>query len=148
LSDLTPRQAIVLAALGAERRARFAPVQVQKLFFLIDENVAAGIGGRQFAFVPYDYGPFDQDVYHELERLARAGMVQIDAAGPAAGRRQYTVTPEGQQVGEQLLARLPQPIVEYIKNTSRWVRSLSFAELVGAIYRAYPRMRENSVFVG
>ena len=46
---LTKRQQIVLAALACEPDAEFAPVQVQKLFFLIDENVSAHIGGKQFA---------------------------------------------------------------------------------------------------
>jgi hypothetical protein len=46
-------------------------VQVQKLFFLLDENIAADLGGRQFSFEPYDYGPFDRAVYSELELLAR-----------------------------------------------------------------------------
>jgi uncharacterized protein len=147
MSGITPRQEIVLAALATESGARFAPVQVQKLFFLIDENAAASIGGRQFEFAPYDYGPFDKAVYHELEYLARLGMVQIMSSGGSAGRRYYSLTPTGQQIGERRLDRMPAPTVDYVRNASRWVRSLSFAQLVGSIYRLYPRMRENSVFV-
>jgi len=35
---------------------------------------------------------------------------------------------------------------DYIGRVSQFVRSLPFAELVSAIYTAYPEMRQNSVF--
>ena len=50
---LTHRQELVLAALASRPGTGFAPVQVQKLFFLIDENIAESIGGKQFAFEPF-----------------------------------------------------------------------------------------------
>ena len=144
--DLTQRQKVVLAALAAERGASFAPVQAQKLFFLIDENIPDELGGRQFDFEPYDYGPFDKAVYQELEALERLGLAQIVHYGPSAGARRYFLTPLGQQIGEEVLASLSGAACDYIIQLSSWVRNLSFAELVGAIYRAYPHMRENSVF--
>ena len=69
-ANLTHRRRVVLAALACKDRAAFAPVQVQKLFFLLDENVADELGGRQFDFQPYYYGPFDREVYAELQTLA------------------------------------------------------------------------------
>jgi uncharacterized protein len=146
IMDVSPRQEVVLAALAADNGA-FAPVQVQKLFFLLDENIADRLGGKQFGFEAYDYGPFDKNVYRELERLASMGLVQIISTGFSHGGRVYSVTPSGQQVGEQMLGRLDTKVADYIKSVSHWVRSLSFAELVGSIYKAYPRMKENSVFV-
>ena len=88
--ELTPRQRIMLGALATARGGKFAPVQIQKLFFLIDENLADRIGGPYFAFEPYDYGPFDKSVYRELEALAIAGLVAIDQSGDTAGRRRYS----------------------------------------------------------
>lgn len=142
----TRRQNLVLAALAAAPGASYAPVQVQKLFFLLDENIAASVGGRQFAFVPYDFGPFDAAVYHELEALQRAGFVNIARVGPSAGERRYSLTPAGQTAGDAALARLSDGVRSYIAKVSAWVRKLSFGELVGAIYKAYPAMRANSVF--
>ena len=141
------RQEFVLAALAAESGATFAPVQVQKLFFLFDQNIAEELGGKQFAFEPYDYGPFDKAVYRELEDLARLDLVRIESA-PIRGRRAYGLTLAGQQRGDEVLERLSPVVRDYLRQVSRFVRSLSFAELVGTIYRAYPSMRENSVFVG
>lgn len=144
--DLTHRQSIVLAALAAESGAEFAPVQVQKLFFLIDENVGSLLGGKQFAFEPYDYGPFDKEVYSELDTLARAGLVRVIDIGSSNGRRRYTLTPPGQAAGERALQQIAPSVRDYFSDVSRWVRSMGFAELVGAIYNAYPNMRVNSVF--
>jgi hypothetical protein len=143
---LSRRQELILAALAAESGAAFAPVQVQKLFFLVDENIANEIGGRAFAFAPYDYGPFDRAVYQELGTLCRMGFVNIEDVGPSAGRRRYSLTPHGQAAGEQALNSLSAIARDYIAKVSAWVRSMSFAQLVGAIYRSYPEMRVNSVF--
>jgi hypothetical protein len=144
--QLTPRQQVVLAALAAHSGAEFAPVQVQKLFFLMDENIAGALGGKQFAFEPYDFGPFDKTVYQELDALARVGLVRIEAYGPSKGQRRYALTPAGQEMGTAALQKFGDEVRKYISDTSSWIRGLSFAQLVGSIYKAYPRMREKSVF--
>jgi hypothetical protein len=145
MNDLTHRQKIMLAALAAESGSVFAPVQVQKLFFLLDANVAADLGGRQFSFEPYDYGPYDRTVYSELEALARQGLVSIEAAYGAA-RRKYSLTAAGYEMGQRTLRQLNPRARDYFQRVSSWVRSLGFAELVGAIYQQYPDMKVNSVF--
>ena len=70
-------QDIILAAMATEPDISFAPVQVQKLFFLIDQDVAGPVGGPFFNFEPYDYGPYDKDVYRQLEMLEVEGLVYI-----------------------------------------------------------------------
>jgi hypothetical protein len=145
-AQLTPRQNVVLAALATHSGAEFAPVQVQKLFFLIDENISGALGGKQFAFEPYDFGPFDSDVYQELNALERNGLVRIEWYGPSKGQRRYALTPAGQEAGTSVLKKFGPEVQKYIADTSAWVRSLSFPQLVGSIYKAYPHMREKSVF--
>jgi hypothetical protein len=143
---LTRRQEIVLAALSTDSSASFAPVQVQKLFFLIDENIDRHLGGKLFRFQPYNYGPFDADVYRELETLSGRGLVSI-TQGPG-GRRHYRLTPSGFAAGQNHHRRLAPDVRTYLEQASAWVRSLPFASLVGSIYRAYPHMRQNSIFAG
>ena len=64
------RKSLMVAALAAGgENASFTPVQVQKLFFLIDREASHFVDGPHFSFKPYDYGPFDREVYAELERL-------------------------------------------------------------------------------
>jgi len=146
-AELTQRQKVVLGALAARPGSKFAPVQAQKLFFLIDENIANQIGGRQFSFEAYDYGPFDKEVYHELEALKQAELVEIQNPH-LRGERRYTLTPEGQAVGQAFAETLAPNMRDYIGRISEWVRSLTFAELVGSIYKAYPEMKANSIFKG
>lgn len=145
LDNLSPRQRLVLAALAAAPEASFAPVQVQKLFFLLDKNIADDMGGRQFAFEPYDYGPFDRAVYSELELLAHQGLVAIQASA-GAERRKFSLTPAGYELGTTVAGQLSERARSYMARVSQWVRSLGFAELVGAIYKEYPDMKANSVF--
>ena len=139
------RTDFTLAVMAAESGVTYEPVQVQKMFFLLDRNVADVIGGAYFNFQPYDYGPFDKAVYQELESLARKGGVLIESSS-AWGRKRYALTPVGQQKGQKLLQKLDSSIQDYIKKVSKFVQRLSFAELVGAIYNAYPDMKVNSVF--
>jgi len=137
------RADIVLGVLAAGEGTAHTPVQVQKLFFLIDKRLGKRISGPFFAFKPYFYGPFDRQVYVELEDLAKKGLVEVCFDG---ARRTYRLTEAGQQKGRGILATLPEEIASFIENLSSTLRQMSFGELVSAIYRAYPEMRANSVF--
>ena len=80
-----------------------------------------------------------------MEDLALEGLVEIDT--DARGNwNTYRLTPEGQHRGQSLLQTLPPELQKFIQDVSAFVRKLSFAELVSAIYKAYPEMKVNSVF--
>ena len=138
---------IILAALAASKGAAHSPVQTQKLLFLLDKRLADELSGPHFNFIPHHYGPFDRTIYDLFDQLARQGMVEI-SRNPALRWRNYRLTPEGQALGEQILAQLQPQVAQYIRELSAFVRKLSFAELVSAIYAAYPEMKVNSVFQG
>jgi hypothetical protein len=136
------RSGLVLAALAARgENATFTPVQAQKLLFLIDREIPGLVGGPHFAFRPYDFGPFDRAVYDVLDMLADQGLVRQSVAR----YRLYTLSPEGYREGSQLLFSNPDS-APYICKAADWVCSLSFNQLVAAIYRAYPEMKVNSIF--
>jgi uncharacterized protein YwgA len=145
---MTPRQKLVLAALAAgESNSELSPVQAQKLFFLIDKNLAEALGGEQYDFQPYDYGPFDSAVYADLDRLSLPdeGCVEIVRSGRY---RTYRLTQRGREIGLQRLAELDAQTQSYLGRAKDWVKSLSFQALVRAIYQAYPETRANSIFRG
>lgn len=146
--EVSDRQKVMLAALACTPCEGFAPVQVQKMFFLFDENISADLGGKQFSFEPYDYGPFDKTVYLELNRLEDLGLVRIYQVNPTAGGRRYCLTPAGQVEGQKHFNRLSKKAQSFMVEVGAWVKTLTFAELVGSIYRAFPHMRERSIFVG
>jgi hypothetical protein len=138
---------VVLAALAIGKGAIHSPVQIQKLLFLLDRKFMKELGGPHFEFEPYDYGPFDRKVYDVLEQLESEGWVEIMKA-PGLRWKRYRTTLEGQRRGEDILNSLKPELVEKITTLSNIVRRLSFADLVSAIYKAYPEMKINSVFQG
>lgn len=142
---MNTRGSFVLASMSPAGTGPFSPVQVQKLFFLLDENVAEQTGGQHFNFEPYDYGPFDKDVYLELETLKEEGLVEI-LKTYSHGSRIYKLTDEGLKTGSGDFDKLSKPVQQYICAVVEFVRSLTFAQLVSTIYEAYPEMRVNSVF--
>lgn len=140
------RSDFVLAALASAGDARFQPVHAQKLFFLLDDRVGPRVGGKYFDFRPYDYGPFDREVYDELNELCSLEEVAVDRDWK--GLRTYRVTPEGAKRGRSLLSTMADDVQDSITKYAVWVTGQSFASLVSAIYAAYPAMKVNSVFNG
>jgi len=136
---------ITLAALTSANGVTFTPVQIQKLLFLIDMRLAQQTGGPHFKFEPYDYGPFDAKIYRCLESLQHQGELEIIENANLRWKK-YRLTPEGIARGQQLLSKLPEDVSEYISRLAFFVTSMSFEELVGTIYKAYPAMKVNSVF--
>jgi uncharacterized protein len=134
---------LVLACLAPAKGASHSPVQVQKLFFLIDRNISDELDGPQFNFEPYNYGPFDKNVYGTLEHLHKEGLVDIVSD---SSYKHYKLTIRGQEEGDKLFDGLSSRAQNYINNCSVFVRSLNFTQLVTSIYRQYPEMRANSVF--
>ena len=138
------RRDLILAALSfSGERAAFTPVQVQKLFFLIDRELGSRIGGPYFSFQPYDYGPFDRAVYQELDVLASLGLADIDTSHSP---KRFLLTNKGVEQGRQLLRSIDPKVRDYLARVTVWVRSRGFGELVNAIYKKYPEMKVNSIF--
>lgn len=141
---LISQEDTILVALSPAGGMPYSPVQVQKLLFLVDQNLSPFLGGPKFDFQPYHYGPFDKRVYSTLEDLARRGMVEITRG--SGNWPEYRLTPEGQARAAEVMAGLDERARSYLGRTSTFVRNLSFSELVSAIYKAYPEMRARSVF--
>lgn len=138
------RHDVILAALAAAgENASFTPVQVQKLFFLLDREAAHLIDGPHFNFVAYDYGPFDRAVYDGLDALARQNLARAQSTGRY---RVYALTEAGFLHGAAKLGELPDAARDYVASVAQWVRQLSFEQLVASIYKRYPDMKANSVF--
>jgi hypothetical protein len=137
-----------LLAIDDAGPAGLSPVQLQKVLFLLGQNLPHEVGKSYYKFVPYNYGPFDQHVYSDADSLIRDGLVQ---SVQVAGRNwaYYMVTPEGHRVaGHVRSTEVSRKVSEYITKVVKWAQSLSFAQLLSAIYKAYPQYKAKSVFVG
>lgn len=138
------RADVLLAALAAAERKYFYPVHLQKTLFLVDYKLPQ-LFHQRYAFQPYDYGPFDKDVYADADALQHAGLVAI-VQEPGEYYRTYCATAKGLEVGEHLLAAMPPQSAVLVRQIANIVTRLGFKELVTAIYKSFPEMKVNSVF--
>ncbi len=136
------RDSYVLGVLSTSDGQPWTPVQLQKVFFILDEKIPGDIEGPRFAFYPHDYGPYDPAVYETLKVLAKVGKAFI----ANYSIRTYRLTVQGQREGEQALATLPPSAQAYTRSLSEWLRALSFTDLVTAVYREFPAMAVKAVF--
>ena len=141
---MTKRE-LLLACLAAARGGTYEPVQIQKLVFLFQEKAPAAFRKRPFKFIPYNYGPFDQTIYSELAQMASEGLVRF-WPGTYGTPRSYDLTESGKKTADESLGKMDDRFRNYLIRLSKWVRSVSFATLVGAIYEEYPAMKVNSIF--
>lgn len=138
------RTNLVMAAMAAsESDAKFGPAQLQKLLFLIDTEIPVLVEGPVFNFQPYDYGPFDVNVYNSASELEILGKAAIDHS---RRYRTYSLTEQGYQEGRTILETMTPDAQDFLASASLWVRSVSFQEMVSAIYQKYPDTKVNSIF--
>lgn len=133
---------IILYVLSIAHNNILSPVQIQKLLFLIDEEISYKIdkGCKIFNFIAYDYGPFDKTVYDELQQLEQQGLVETLYS--ASGRKyQLKKTLE-----ETDFNSLSEEVKSEIKSQCDFVQNCSFKELLVNIYRKYPKMAINTAF--
>lgn len=124
-----------------------SPIQLQKTLFLIGRNLPDEVGDDYYEFVPYNYGPFDARVYSDAQYFVNSGLVQvIQVAGKAWSF--YTITPNGHNMAQHIReTEASERALSYLTKVVKWVQSLSFAQLLAAIYKAYPEYKAKSVFV-
>jgi len=140
---MVSRQNFVLAAMAAAGAgARFDPVRLQKFFFLLDRELDGECGCPHFEFQPCDYGPFDEAVHGEVERLVREGWATADDARPY---RLYSLTEEGLERGKREAASLTERDRRYVAAVSDWLFSLDIPALLSSIYDYAPDMAAQSI---
>jgi len=136
---------LLLTVAAAEGKS-MSPVQLQKALYLMSKEVGAKRLARPFyKFVPYDYGVFCADIYSDAESLDASGLVEIIYGGRY---KQYAATEDGLAEAAELRESANDDAIEYLDNVVEWVRSLSFDELVRAMYKKYPETKKRSVFRG
>ena len=136
---------LLLACLAAAKGKSYEPVHIQKLIFLFQEKAPSLFDDKPFLFKAYDYGPFDSTIYHVLDELSVEGLVMSNKN--YLGRyRTYQLSEIAHSQGEACLNKITEPFKTYLTELSEWVRSQSFASLVGAVYNEFPDMKKNSIF--
>lgn len=142
---MTPKDWTLLV-IASRKGKPLRPVQLQKSLFLLERNLSlAQLKVESFyQFEPYDYGPFCSKIYSDAETLCIEGLVHIDRL--PISYRLYSATEEGITASKEIIETLSPEIGDYLEKVVEWTSSLSFNDLVSAIYQAYPEMKENSIF--
>jgi uncharacterized protein YwgA len=139
------RKDIVLLAIESASDEGLSPLQLQKSLFIIGQSQLTGLPANFYTFRPYNYGPFCEEVYQDTDTLVEEGMVfNVPVAGQSWAK--YIVTPKGGNRSEEIRKENNIGLVDYIAETVKWVISLTFSELLRAIYARYPQYSVNSVF--
>lgn len=134
-----------LLAIAAGKGRTLTPVQLQKSLFLLSKEYPELLESGFYQFTPYNYGPFDVRIYGDAERLSGEGLVELQVV---TGRRwnEYSVTSNGADRAAALRREAPPEALAYLDRVVAWAKSLSFQQLVRAVYQKYPEYRANSVF--
>ena len=141
------RNDFVLAVFASSNNAIYSPVQIQKLFFLIEKKIPELSENNYFNFTPYNYGPFDPNIYDVISELISSEDLEM-ISDINSRIMKYNTTKKGQIRGEHILQSLDEKVADKIRILSEFVRKLSFSELVSAIYKEYPDMKKYSIFRG
>lgn len=136
----------LLQALAHQKDGRLTPVQVQKIMFLMKMEAGRKVGRKFYDFEPYNYGPFCADIYRDLESLRDQGLLEINNLGRSWSA--YSITDKGRGAARDAQQHLNDKAIDYLGKVTDWVTSLTFVELLRAIYAKYPKYKKNSVFVG
>lgn len=138
------REDWLLLVLAAAKDRGLTPVQLQKSLFLLGRGLKGHLGSGFYRFVAHNYGPFDAQIYRDASRLGDEQLLEARNEG----RRwpQYYIANKGLQRAKELHREIPREVSEYVTNTVEWTQSLSFRDLVAAIYEKYPAYRVNSIF--
>ena len=131
----------------AAGRQPLSPVQLQKALFLLGQELTPQQRGSAdfYKFRPYDYGPFASEIYRDAEALQTESLVKIELQ-PGRRLRSYEASEIGRRRAKELRSQLDDVARSYLDKVVNWVQSVPFDSLVGAIYKAYPKMAANSIF--
>jgi hypothetical protein len=135
----------LLLALSAADAGELSPVQIQKTLFLIGQIAPRLVGPDFYVFKAYDYGPFNAQIYSDLEELAQNGLVNIQHS-PYRRWPSYSLTPQGLKQAEAIRDAQPAKVTKFVDEVVDWVTSKSFPDLIRSIYLNFPEYRANSVF--
>jgi len=101
------------------------------------------VGADFHSFHPYHYGPFASSIYNDADLLVRHSLATESSSGYV---RRYAPTEAGLRMATELRETMPASAVHYLAEVVAWAQSLSFQDLIKAIYAKYPGTDSNSIF--
>lgn len=131
----------ILITVDYAKEEGLTPIQLQKTLFLIGQSLKLK---DFYNFVPYSYGPFDSQIYSDAELLSIDGCINVTYNGRSYPHYKISVT--GSERASEIKAKMEKKDTDFIEKTVEFVKSLSFKELLKAVYKSYPAYAVNSIF--
>jgi uncharacterized protein len=122
-----------------------SPVQLQKSLFLISKEIIIEREEEFYDFEPYDYGPFDSNIYKDAENLEKEGLIKIENPFERS-HRYYCITEDGSNHLNRILSFMDKKELAKASDIVSLVKSLSFPSLIKMIYNKYPEFKVKSIF--
>ena len=153
------RQLLPLALMYAQNEEQIeGRTRLQKMIFLLQKKFEEEDGGLpisdKYSFTPYDYGPFSQPLYADLDELRREDsdaekfvVERSDTFDQGKVKYQYELTPTGISFVEDELADDAkfQEILRKAEEIKEEFNHLSLSQVIERVYSEYPEYAENSV---
>lgn len=124
---------LIINVLSLVPEESFSPVQMQKLFFLLEKRL--GIGN--FDFKAHHYGPYSRYLSAVLDFHDKLEVININ------GITHYKIK-ESEIISDSNF--LDENKRKFVVEMVKFVKSLSFKQLCMAIYKEFPDMAVNSIF--
>ena len=145
MTTMVNNRDITLLVIAAAGDTGLSPVQLMKSVFLISRSGLSDLPSNFYPFFAYNYGPFHPEVYRDVEALVDEELV-LEIRDAGRNWSKYAATQAGFRYAENLKHQVAREFSDYVGAVVTWVQSLTFDQLLRAIYAKYPEMRENSVF--
>ena len=120
------------------------PIRTQKGMFLFAMESGAP-AAEKYAFEPYNWGPFSQPIYGDLERLQAEGLIER-VSTPKASYYAYRQTAKGQAEAARLRTATNVSLIGAVERARAEVSGIGFRELLRRIYDRYPKYATKSLF--
>lgn len=148
--------------------------RLQKLLFLLDKEYNIGkLVTNYFSFRAFDYGPFDETIFSDIEALVNYGLVDkskekksmsedstekrllndyflnkedgsIEEIPESEGVEVFKLTPKGASIAEQLFNSLKSDTKEDIIKLKKRFNHKSLTALIKYVYSNFPEYTEFS----
>lgn len=111
-------------------------IRIMKGMFLLSKEGPSEVQDL-YAFEPYDYGPFDVGIYHDLDAAQAQGLIQSRTVG-GTNRRVFQLTSTGEARAAEFRRQASQAALRAVEEVKKLVTSLSFTDLLSYVYERHP----------
>jgi uncharacterized protein YwgA len=153
------RQLLPLALMYAQHEEPIeGRTRLQKMIFLLQQKFEEEDGSLpisdKYSFTPYDYGPFSQPLYADLDELRgedaddeKLVVERSDTFDRGKVKYRYELTPAGTAFIQDELAddETFQEILHKAEEIKEEFNHLSLSQVIERVYSEYPEYAENSV---